>query len=371
MVEHKAPRGYAVEEPERIVGIEARLKGQPIVATVNAWRTTGTLEIPVGEGSLWSQCRTIQVEEYLTDTAVETVYGPKMIRRAKENTPYHGSRIDRGCGDIYWSPGSWVAAKTAAGAAVMAAEAVVAGERGHAFCIVRPPGHHCFQVPAGFCILNNVVLAARRLLAAGKRVAVLDWDYHFGDGTANALWNQEAVLFTSLHAAKTCTGAATYPARSARDFKGRGLMKATRGRCFNIQWDHDDADDAALAYAFHTLILPALQQFAPDCILISAGYDAVKGDALAGMNVSPAAFGYLAAALTRLSIPIVGVLEGGYDVELLAHGVAETVQGLRGSPTYTDSLDAWLAQEPQPQHRAVVDAVVPYVLGHSLPELEG
>lgn len=367
MVEHVPPRGAAVEEPARIVGIEAHLKGRPVRATVAAWRSTGILDIPIAAGSIWTQCRTIEVGS-ITDDAVAAEYGAKAVRAATYKTPARGSKVDPECGDIYWSPGTWVAAKTAATAAMEATKSALTGG-GHAFAIVRPPGHHCFDVPAGFCILNNVVLAARVALAAGKRVAIVDWDYHFGDGTAAALWGEERVMFTSLHAERSRSGWPTYPARTARNFKGDGLRTATRGRCFNVQWPLDDADDAAYAYAFRHLVLPAIQQFRPDIVLVSAGYDALAGDALAGMELTETAFGFMAAALTTVGVPVVAVLEGGYDVELLAAGVAETIRGLGGAP-YTETLNAWLAQDAQTVHKNVVNEVRTFVLA-SENNLEG
>lgn len=370
MVQHVPPRGSAVEEPARIVGIEAHLKGQPVLTTVTGWRNTGVLDIPIATGSVWSTCRIAEIGAGLTDEDVAAEYGDKAVRSAAHKTPARGSKVDPVCGDIYWSPGTWQAAKTAAAAAIEATKAALTGG-GHAFAIVRPPGHHCFDVPAGFCILNNVVLAARVALAAGKRVAIVDWDYHFGDGTAAALWGEERVMFTSLHAERSRSGWPTYPARTARNFKGEGLRTATQGRCFNVQWPLDDADDAAYAYAFRRLVIPAFQQFRPDVVLVSAGYDALAGDALAGMELTAPAFGFLAAALAQIGVPVVAVLEGGYDVELLAAGVAETVRGLQGAAPYTGaSLTAWLAQDAQTVHRNVVDEVRTFVLG-SEHNLEG
>ncbi len=367
MAAHVPPRGgLAVEEPERIVGIEAFLKGHPVSSALAAWKATGSLDIPTCAGSLWSQCDIVKVEESITDAAVEAEYGAKAVRNARYKTPYRGSKLDPACGDIYWSAGTWEAAKTAASAAIQAAVRVLTGQtnnHSHAFCIVRPPGHHCFDVPAGFCILNNVVIAAKEALKAGKRVAILDWDYHFGDGTAAALWGEERVMFVSMHAERTRSGFPTYPARTARNFKGVGLREATRGRCFNVQWTEDDANDAACAYAMRTVIMPALQHFAPDLLLISAGYDATEGDSLAGMKMVATTFGHMAAALTRVGCPIVAVLEGGYDVHLLADGVAQTIRGLQQAPVYMRDLDKWLVQEPQEHHREVVDEVAGYVLG--------
>lgn len=371
MVKHVPPRGAAVEEPARIVGIEAYLKGQPVRATVAAWRSTGVLDIPVVSGSIWSTCRISEIAMGMSDDDVAAEYGRKAVHTATYKTPARGSKVDPGCGDVYWSPGTWNAAKTAATVAIEAVKSALTGG-GHAFAIVRPPGHHCFDVPAGFCILNNVVLAARVALTAGKRVAIVDWDYHFGDGTATALWGEGRVLFTSLHAERSRSGWPTYPTRTARNFKGDGLRTATGARCFNIQWPLDDADDAAYAYAFRRLVIPAIQQFRPDVVLVSAGYDALAGDALAGMELTPAAFGFLAAALTTVGAPVVAVLEGGYDVELLAAGVAETVRGLQCAAPYTGaSLAAWLDQDAQTVHKNVVNEARSFVIRKCKHNLEG
>ena len=352
MTQHIPPRGIAVEEPARIVGIEARLKGHAVGAALHIWMNKGSVEIPAKSDSLWASCKTV-IADAITDAEVAAEYGEKTVQNALHKTPVKGSKVDPDCGDIYWSAGTWLAAKTAASAAIQATEDVMQ-HGGNAFAIVRPPGHHCFDVPAGFCILNNVVFAAKRALAAGKRVAIVDWDYHYGDGTATALWGEEGVMFVSLHAALTSSGWPTYPMHTYGHFKGDGLCKITDGRCFSIQWDVDDADDAAMAYAFRNLILPAIQQFAPDVILVSAGYDAIEGDDLAGMKLTPGVFRYLAAALATQG-PVVAVLEGGYNIKLLAEGVAETVQGLLHPP---ENLQEWLAQEPQSQHKNVVDTVL-------------
>ncbi len=366
MIQHRPPAPTS-EEPARIVGIEAVLKGSSIRSALQQFAKDPTVapSIPVRNGSIWSSCRIVEVAEPILDAEVAEEYGAKAVRNAIFKTPYSSPQIDAQCPDIYWAAGTWTAAKTAAAAAITAAEATLLPRVEHAFCIVRPPGHHCFSMPSGFCFLNNVVLAARPLLHAGKKVAILDWDYHFGDGTANALWNEESVMFVSLHAEKTRSGFPTYPANTARDMKGDGLRKRSKGRSFNVQWLVDDADDAAYAYAFQHLILPALRQFAPDVILVSAGYDAIHGDALAGMNLSPQAFGFMARSLTTLGVPIVAVLEGGYDVQLLASGVANTILGLQHSTEF-DSFVIWLQQEPAKIHKDVVDTIADLVLNGSI-----
>jgi acetoin utilization deacetylase AcuC-like enzyme len=351
MTDHIPPGGEP-EEPFRIVAIEAVLKGQnPLVYREKSYKD---MEIPIKPGSLWWSCNSYKVNRLLPTSKITEECGRQAVLHAEKNTPSPGEppQYDEECGDIYWSSGTWRATRVAAAAAIQATQdALRAEDDFRAFCIVRPPGHHCYQMPTGFCYLNNVVFAAREVLNAGKRVAIIDWDYHFGDGTASALWNDRNAMFVSFHAAKTHYGRETYPARDVRNFKGKGLLEATHGRSWNVEWTEDTAGDAEYAYAFREVLIPALHRFNPHVILISAGYDAVKGDSLAGMNLTPAAFGYMSSALTHLGCPVVCILEGGYNPLLLADSVAETIRGLKDDPKYAN----WITSKPVSYHKQVVD----------------
>jgi len=332
MMKHVVPPGFP-ERPTRISAVTAALEAS----------------------GLWSACHTVAVEPISEDVFVKK-YGAEEVARWKAlvlQAKLVGEVIeDDVCGDIYWSEGSLEAISTAASAAITAVRTVLAaGEVEHAFCVLRPPGHHCFQMPAGFCTVNNVALAAQEALDAGKRVAILDWDYHFGDGTAETFLENPNVMFCSLHCARDRRRQATYP---SHPLKGGALATKTDGRMFNVQWARDDANDAAYAYAFDAAILPALRRFAPDIILVSAGYDALKGDDLAGMELTAPVFRELTKALATLNRPIVAVMEGGYNTELLASGVVETVRGLVEGGDNELSILGALAQK---HHKAVVDTV--------------
>jgi acetoin utilization deacetylase AcuC-like enzyme len=336
MKRHRPPTSAYSERAARLDGIESAL----------------------AKYELWSTCADKKVTVPLTREAFVAEYGAKAIRswehgaaRAKNRG---GPVVDDRCGDIYWSEGSLEAVGIAAGAAVEATMAAINGSTQHAFAIVRPPGHHCFDLPEGFCIANNVVLAARAALAAGKRVAVLDWDYHYGDGTARALMKEPAVTFCSIHCDRDRTGGLTYPVDK---LKGDELAKRTEGRFFNIQWYRDDADDAAICYAMSHVILPAFAKHRPDIVLISAGYDAIKGDDLAGMELSPRVFEYLTIALRGLGVPLVAVLEGGYNPYLLGEGVAATLKGMLAHISRRSDLCAKMATAVQTDHKEVVDSV--------------
>ncbi len=355
MILHVPPvSSYAPEDPLRIVAIEAELKGIPFRDAKrllerdegSAWMSK---EMEAQPGSLWLSCETVRVSHMIHMDDLNTMYG-EMMYRIQKSIPKVASTYDPQNGDIFWSPESLTAARVAATAAVEATLDAVTGKTQTAFCIVRPPGHHCFNVPEGFCVLNNVAVATRLALKEGKRVAIIDWDYHFGDGTALEFMEDPEVMFVSFHC-KTSGGMPTYPTNNKDDFKGDGLAKQTKGRMWNIQWHSDDANDAAMKYAFEEGLLPSLRTFQPDVVLISAGFDAVKGDDLAGMELTPAVFGYMADAIASTGIPTVAVLEGGYNPQLLGKCCAETVKGLKGEPSNME----WPALKPH--HKQVVDNV--------------
>jgi acetoin utilization deacetylase AcuC-like enzyme len=349
MMQHVPPsKDSAAETPFRIVAIEAALKGIPYREACS--KGHAILGAPAPE-SVWTTCTTTKVDHMIAEEDLEVIYGKGILRSLQRRLPKTGSQYENGNGDLYWSPQSLMAARVAVAATVEAMMAALQGSTQTAFCVVRPPGHHCFDLPEGFCVFNNVAIAAEIAVKQGKRVTIVDWDYHFGDGTAKTFLETPEVQFVSFHC-RTAKGYPTYPANTRADWKGAGLAKDTQGRMWNVQWESDDADDAAMKYAFEEALLPAIQAFQSDLILISAGFDAVKGDSLAGMKLTTKVFGYMADQLASLGVPTVAVLEGGYDAELLGACCVETVKGLQGRPTPME----W--PPLQDHHKQVVDDVV-------------
>lgn len=209
------------------------------------------------------------------------------------------------------SPRSVDAALWAAGGVIEAVErALRTGEE--VWALVRPPGHHATRaLSQGFCVFNNVAIASLHFLAArpGSRIAVLDWDVHHGDGTQDILWDEPRAGLVSIHQHPL------YPETGGADERG------AHDTIVNIPLP-SGSDDADYARAIEQSALPALDRLKPDLLLISSGFDAQRGDPLAGMWVTPAGFAHMASLVRGWAaahhVPIVFVLEGGYKLDTLA-----------------------------------------------------
>jgi acetoin utilization deacetylase AcuC-like enzyme len=227
--------------------------------------------------------------------------------------------------DTYTSPESYEIALLAAGAAIDAVERVMGGPNTLAFALVRPPGHHAERDHAmGFCLFNNVAVAAAHARALGaSKIAIVDYDVHHGNGTQDAFYSDPDTLYISTHQFPFYPGTG-----SAHEIGvGRGV-----GRTVNLPLEVGATDDD-YRLAFEEVIAPVVTQFTPDLILVSAGFDAHERDPLGGMRVSTQAFAAMTTELRRIADRSCGgrmalVTEGGYDLRAFAGSLAMCVQAL-------------------------------------------
>jgi acetoin utilization deacetylase AcuC-like enzyme len=223
---------------------------------------------------------------------------------------------------------SFGVALLAVGAARAAVDAVMAGRVRNAFCAVRPPGHHAERDHAmGFCLFNNIALAAQRLLTRHglKRVAIVDFDVHHGNGTQHLFEHRDDIFFVSLHEHPTHL----YPGTGFGWERGK---ENGEGFTLNIALDPGSGDDEYRA-RFHGMLLPALNAYRPEFVLISAGFDAARGDPLAHMKVTPQGYSWMTARLKEVAERhaggrLVSCLEGGYNLDMLAESVTLHVEAL-------------------------------------------
>ncbi|MCP5028141.1 MAG: histone deacetylase [Actinomycetia bacterium] len=222
------------------------------------------------------------------------------------------------------SKGSWATARWAAGTGLDAVEDLTRTDTAAAFVGIRPPGHHASANHAmGFCLINNVAVVAATLAARGERVAILDWDVHHGNGTQEIFWDEPRVLYASMHEHPAYPGTGL-----AGDIGGEGA----RGMNVNVPLPEGSTGESALA-AFDEIIGPAVSAFAPNWLLLSAGYDAHRADPLAGLAWSAGDYGLLSTRSAELMTKagrVVVFLEGGYDLNALSASVTATVAALSG-----------------------------------------
>ena len=243
------------------------------------------------------------------------------VERVLAAVPKTGlARLD---GDTSLSPGSGEAALRASGAVCAAVDAVIAGDALSAFCAGRPPGHHAeAEIPMGFCLFNNVAIAAAHARAAHglKRVAVMDFDVHHGNGTQAMFWNEPDLMFASTHQMPL------YPGTGSRQERG------AHGTIINAPLPSGAGGEAFRA-EMTEIILPALDAFEPELLIISAGFDAHVDDPLAGLRFVEDDYAWVTGELMALAERhaggrIVSSLEGGYDLDALAASAAAHVRVL-------------------------------------------
>jgi len=231
--------------------------------------------------------------------------------------------------------------------AIEATDAVLTGGFPHAFSLARPPGHHANQhTPTGFCFFNNVAIAAQHAIDAHglQRVAIIDWDVHHGNGTQDIFYDRDDVLYVSSHQWPWYPGTGAVGEIGAGDGEGRTVnLPIPAG-----------LDDAAVLSMYRRIVAPVVQQYQPQLVLISAGYDKHRADPLGGIDMTETGFAALTqlitAAAAHCACTLALILEGGYDLNALSRSVRATIDTLRSA-----DVDASIDANVQPSHAQHVD----------------
>jgi acetoin utilization deacetylase AcuC-like enzyme len=249
---------------------------------------------------------------------IVAVHSKNYYERVRQQCIAGGGLLDEG--DTYASPGSFDAAVLAAGAVEVAVDAVVGGKVTSAFCAVRPPGHHAERDRSmGFCLFNNIAVGARYAQRHHglKKVAILDWDVHHGNGTQHIFEEDPSVFYISLHQFPF------YPGSGARGENGKGRGE---GRTLNIPLPARTGEAGYLA-AFDEEIVPVLREFTPDLLLVSAGFDAHRDDPLAEMRLTEDSYAKMTMRVRDIA-PVISILEGGYNLDALGRSVEQHLRAL-------------------------------------------
>lgn len=295
--------GVHLERPERVTAVLEALEAQP-------WARMLQRAEPAPAKPEW----------------LARVHEEDMLRSTRDLCRGGGGRLDP---DTVVSKDSWEAALLAAGACIDAARGVARGDERAAYCLVRPPGHHATRDRAmGFCLVNNVAVAARRVLdlKSARRVAVFDHDVHHGNGTQDIFWESPEVLYASVHQSPLYPGTGRVAEVGAGEGAGYTLNLPVR----------PGTGEGAYAQLLDEVVLPVAESFDPDLWLVSAGYDSHAQDLLGSLELTSNFYATILAKLAEVEPRMVLALEGGYHLGAVGRSAVSQLGWLSGSPVAWD-----------------------------------
>lgn len=301
----------------------------------------------------------VQIEpRYSTHEEIGMVHSQSYIEMVAKTAGKQHTSLDP---DTSTSPESYDVAKLAVGGLLNAIDSVVSGESDNAFAFIRPPGHHTeTSRAAGFCIFNNVAIGALHAIKKHgmKRILIVDWDLHHGNGTQHSFYEDSRVLYFSTHQYPF------YPGTGAINETGR---KEGLGYTINVPL-RQGPGDAEYLKIFRKVLEPVARAFNPDIVMLSAGFDIYFGDPLGGMKVTPSGFANLVRVLLNIADECSGgkfviTLEGGYDVKGQSESAKAVLNEMRGETCKTDeNLD---------EIESKADSSIDNIIGNVIKQIEG
>ncbi|KAK4149381.1 histone deacetylase clr3 [Chaetomidium leptoderma] len=335
------PNPHHPEDPSRIEYIMKTFKKAGLVFTgsdadliriIETEPTKYMWRIPAREATREEICSVHHPAHFLWVEALS--------RKTTQELRELSTRMDQGRDSLYVGSMTYEASLISAGGAIETCKSVVAGTVKNAFAIIRPPGHHAeFDAPMGFCLFNNVPIAAKICQAdypdLCRKILILDWDVHHGNGIQNLFYDDPNILYISLHVYR---GGEFYPGKPDNPMTPDGGLEHCGagpglGKNVNIGWHDQGMGDGEYMAAFQKIVMPIAHEFNPDLVIISAGFDAAAGDELGACFVSPGCYAHMTHMLMSLAGGKVAVcLEGGYDLEAISKSALAVAQTLMGEP---------------------------------------